>query len=294
MAAFDGKYAPSYRRATPAISISGVESASQAADLIRKFDGIGCKSHLLELAVQASQLTLAGIKTSELRLLPFEINRVATTVARANTSSALFSIHFGQEKTDGLSEEQLERVERITAKVEPWRQMFSVVSLPRVPTQFERTSSKYGVQSNLGWDRDVIDSFNSMEARFPYIFTCMEVRDISGTEMLSDAVGLNYLVVNLPQIDGKGFDAGASVAAAELFLKQRSYITVGFVGGLKPETIGPTIGAIAQRAKTAEFSIGLESGIRSDGRFDMQKAASAIEEATAAFRRQEALLRTGA
>lgn len=291
--AFNGKYAPRYRRAAPTISISGVEDARQATELVERFEKTGCSSHILEISGQTSQLTLAGIKTSKLRLLPFEINRIADAVARANSKSALFSVHHGIEKTDGLNEEQAEAAGKIS-KIEPWKQLYSAVSVPHLSLLFERSLTKYGIRANFGWDEQIINNFGKMEAAFPKIFTCMEVRDTSGAHLLRGVAGLNYLVVNLPQTEGIGFDAQASVAAAELFLGQGEYFTIGFAGGLKPDTIGATILELSELAKTVEFSIGLESGIRTEGRFDMEKAAKAIEEAASAFKKRRALLRAAA
>lgn len=286
--AFSGKYAPSYRRMNPYISVSGIENVEQARALISHFYKTNCKSHRLELAVLASQLTLHGIKTDPRWLLRTEISQMAREVSEGD-KSLIFSVHFANQNTEGLSKEKLAELNTPTStdgNDESWRQLNRTIEVSGMPGIFERShGAAYGVQANLGWDEGAMANFRRIKNQYSRIETCMEVRDTASAILLHSYDSIDHLVVNLPHQEGKGFDAESSVSAAVLFLTQNPYLTMGFVGGLRPETIGVAISGIAHAAHTTQFSVGLESGVRTDGKFDTGKAMAAISTATEEFRK---------
>lgn len=289
--AFDGKYAPPFRRATPKISVSGIGNAEQALTLIRHFEGTGCNTHVLEVSALASQVTLVELESSRMALKPSELGRIGNLISKTNSSHVLFSVHYGLEPTDGLSASQLDEL-RAVSETSPREQLNSIMEKSHLSMYFDRTAARYGVQANLGWDADVIANFSKMRARFQRIITAMEVRSLDGASLLRRSESIDHLVINLPREEGKGFDAAASVAAAKHFLGQNEYLTIGFVGGLTPDTAGGVIREVAPLAKTSMFSVGFESGVRTEeGLFDMDKAKAAIEAATSEFSKQRTLLR---
>lgn len=287
--AFGGNYAISNRRAHPVITI-GIEDAAQAENLIRLFRKTGRSTpHMLEVAARASKSILENEDTGVIWDKQTAIRSIAKTVAATNDPSVIFSIHYDIGKQEELADELPRPVEEVSKSM-VWEQLYAVVQKTQLSIIFENSRAKYGIRANR-MDEDIVTRLGQMEGYFPRIYTGVETQRADGAEFLRSATGLEYLIINLPQEEGRGFDAQASVSAANMFVAQRGYLTIGFVGGFTPENVRDRIMEIASLAGTIEFSVGFESGVRTDGRFDEEKAKRAVTASISAFEEQDALLR---
>lgn len=144
-------------------------------------------------------------------------------------------------------------------------------------------SNNIGIQLNISNPSPI--EIIKIKKEFPLLEIIIQLRDIKDIDWISKCSNIiSYILIDFSLGKGENLNVrDASIIYKKIKEKVKEDIGIGFAGGFTPDNIELIIQSLVTNINSLDFSIDVESGVRTNDVLDLDKAAEYIANASLQF-----------